>query len=100
MYKCQLCNTQSQPRDPQHTLVQSQRIRIYPSVDLPPLPWQPFVKRKSREGRGWEIQKELKVCQRCYDGVITGGAPKSQVVDEVAETLRIERNTRQYLGQL
>jgi len=71
MYRCELCNRQSKPRETPVRLVTEKRKRTYtvkrkfPQPDT--MPGDDKFYYESEEVEGWEIAKEVNSCPKCAD---------------------------------
>ena len=59
MFKCQKCNKVSAPRENSNKLVVEKRPMVYEIKDN--------HNNIIKETKGWEIAKELTVCNECYE---------------------------------
>jgi len=57
VYRCEICETVTAPREPQKSIVTQTRKKEYTNR----------VEGEVIVSQGTEIVKEMKVCQECYD---------------------------------
>lgn len=83
MYICDRCGTQSYPNEKQHMQVIQVRETGYPAQRNYFHRDRREHKREGKEGRGFEIAREIKVCRNCAKGSFTPtviALPKEELV--------------------
>jgi hypothetical protein len=61
MFKCQACKGTSAPGEQSRSYIANKRDRYYELLDK-------YGKRIGVRA-GWEIEKEVKLCSACYEGI-------------------------------
>jgi hypothetical protein len=96
MYRCELCNHVSEPRQPAFRVVLETRPRSYPKREKANPCYKrfrdgtKFVRRHDRGGFGLECAREATVCGRCAARIaeMKARVPKRVVVDRAAPRRR------------